>query len=141
MSINETDLGILNQEFPDNFKIIPDYLSRNKNYQENILPPEIGEPTKEEEEEKVALINKAKKKIQEAQYSISGIKKIIEQKYGDGLAVEVGSDDKDLQSAMFNVFKVKDAKEITFEQYKEALQRFNALSEDFQQAAIDENFK
>jgi len=141
MSINETDLRILNQDFPDTFKTIPDYLSQNKTYQEQVLPPEIGEPVQEEEETKVALIEKAKKRILEAQQSISGIKKIIEQKYGEGLSVELTPEDNEVQAAMYNIFQVEDASEITFEQYKQALERFNNLSENFQQEAIDENFK
>jgi len=141
MSINETDLRILNQDFPDTFKTIPDYLSQNKTYQEQVLPPEIGEPIQEEEETKVALIEKAKKRILEAQQSISGIKKIIEQKYGEGLSVELTPEDNEVQAAMYNIFQVEDASEITFEQYKQALERFNNLSENFQQEAIDENFK
>ena len=141
MSISETDLRILNQDFPDTFKTIPDYLSQNKTYQEQVLPPEIGEPVQEEEETKVALIEKAKKRILEAQQSISGIKKIIEQKYGEGLSVELTPEDNEVQAAMYNIFQVEDASEITFEQYKQALERFNNLSENFQQEAIDENFK
>jgi len=141
MPINETDLRILNQDFPDTFKTIPDYLSQNKTYQEQVLPPEIGEPVQEEEETKVALIEKAKKRILEAQQSISGIKKIIEQKYGEGLSVELTPEDNEVQAAMYNIFQVEDASEITFEQYKQALERFNNLSENFQQEAIDENFK
>ena len=141
MPINETDLRILNQDFPDTFKTIPDYLSQNKTYQEQVLPPEIGEPVQEEEETKVALIEKAKKRILEAQQSISGIKKIIEQKYGEGLSVELTPEDNEVQVAMYNIFQVEDASEITFEQYKQALERFNNLSENFQQEAIDENFK
>jgi len=141
MPINETDLRILNQDFPDTFKTIPDYLSQNKTYQEQVLPPEIGEPIQEEEETKVALIEKAKKRILEAQQSISGIKKIIEQKYGEGLSVELTPEDNEVQAAMYNIFQVEDASEITFEQYKQALERFNNLSENFQQEAIDENFK
>lgn len=141
MPINETDLRILNQDFPDTFKTIPDYLSQNKTYQEQVLPPEIGEPVQEEEETKAALIEKAKKRILEAQQSISGIKKIIEQKYGEGLSVELTPEDNEVQAAMYNIFQVEDASEITFEQYKQALERFNNLSENFQQEAIDENFK
>lgn len=78
-----------------------------------------------------------KEKLSEAILVASGTRKIIEQLYSENASVSLGKNEANVKRALRRTLKVN-SNEITFDMYKQAIERMREYSQTIKEAAINE---
>lgn len=133
--LDRRDQEILNLKFPTEPEQEDEYLLSIQSMLED--PAVLEELKREQMAEPHPLLVEAKRQIKTAINAASGMQKVIDQLHGPGADVKIASSEKEVKRALRRTFKTN-KNEITFQMYKEAIQRMRLIADKIKEAVIDE---
>jgi hypothetical protein len=129
---------ILGLQFPEKPEDREDYLLTMQSVIES--QEFLEEMQREQNRETHPLVTEAKKQLRTAINAASGMRKIIEQLHSHNATVKIASHEKNVKRAIKRVYKTG-ADEITFEMYKQAIERTREIADEIRKGIIDEQAK
>lgn len=135
MTLDARDREVLDLDFPEEEAKDDSYILSLRTLLET--PEFIKELEDQQNRERPPQVEEAKRQVKRAIDAASGLQKVIEQVHSKNANVTIGGHEKDVRRAIKRVFGSSSDK-ITFQMYKQAIEKLRDISTTIKDAVIDE---